>query len=152
MKHVGIVIVAAALGFGGGFAVARGPATALAASAPLTVQRIDLGALTFADLPATTPPGTLRTETLVVQDGATVGVQIGTVPKHFHADANEIQYVIDGTGTEWLGDEQVALKPGIMLVIPKGTPHGGSIESSGHLKIIAIKTPPQAPGDTHLLP
>jgi mannose-6-phosphate isomerase-like protein (cupin superfamily) len=94
----------------------------------------------------------VRTNGLVSQDGATVGIQIGTVPKHYHADANEIQYVIDGTGTEWLGDKQVALKPGIMLIIPKGTPHGGSTETSGHLKIIAIKTPPQAPDDTHMLP
>jgi mannose-6-phosphate isomerase-like protein (cupin superfamily) len=39
-----------------------------------------------------------------------------------------------------------------MLIIPKGTPHGGSTETSGHLKIIAIKTPPQAPDDTHMLP
>ena len=37
----------------------------------------------------------------------------------------KIQYVVDGTGTEWLGDKQVALKPGIMLLIPHDTPHGG---------------------------
>jgi mannose-6-phosphate isomerase-like protein (cupin superfamily) len=150
MKPIGIV-VAVAVAFGCGFCVARATSSAVAAVLPLTAQRIDLATLTYDDLPAPAA-GTLRVQTLVAQDGATVGVQIGTVPKHYHADANEIQYVIDGTGTEWLGDTQVALKPGILLIIPKGVPHGGSVETSGRLKILAIKTPPQAPGDTHLLP
>jgi mannose-6-phosphate isomerase-like protein (cupin superfamily) len=123
MKQVATVAAAVFVAFGAGFGAAH-----LAAGSPLHAKG------------------------LVSQDGMTVGVQIGIVPKHYHADANEVQYVVDGTGTEWLGDKQVALKPGIMLIIPKGTPHGGSTETSGHLKIIALKTPPQAPDDTHLLP
>jgi quercetin dioxygenase-like cupin family protein len=83
-------------------------------------------------------------------DGATVQVQIGTVPKHYHSDANEIQVVMSGSGTEWLGDKQVALKPGTMLIIPAGTPHGGTTDSN--LKIVAIKTPPQASTDFHPTP
>ena len=79
-------------------------------------------------------------------------MQIGVVVKHYHADANEVQYIIDGTGTEWLGDRQVALKPGVMLIIPKGKPHGGTVETSGHVKYLSIKTPPQAPDDLHPLP
>jgi len=88
----------------------------------------------------------LHAKGFVSQDGMTVGIQIGIVPKHYHADANEVQYVVDGVGTEWLGDKQVALKPRHHADHPKGTPHGGSIETSGHLKIIALKTPPQAAG------
>jgi mannose-6-phosphate isomerase-like protein (cupin superfamily) len=47
------------------------------------------------------------------EDGAVIRIQIGTVPKHCHVDANEMQYVIDGMGTEWLGDKQIALKPAL---------------------------------------
>jgi mannose-6-phosphate isomerase-like protein (cupin superfamily) len=152
MKQIATVAAAVLVAFGAGFGVAHLTAPAAAASVPMTPQVVDLGALTSSDL-APSPGGpNVRAKGLVSADGATIGIQIGTVPKHYHADANEIQYVIDGTGTEWLGDKQVALKPGIMLIIPKGTPHGGSTETSGHLKIIAIKTPPQAPDDTHPLP
>jgi mannose-6-phosphate isomerase-like protein (cupin superfamily) len=77
-------------------------------------------------------------------------VQIGTVFKHYHADANEIQIVLAGGGTEWLGDKQVPLKPGMLLVIRAGTAHGGTTDPG--LKIVAIKTPPQAATDVHPLP
>ena len=50
-----------------------------------------------------------------------------------------IQIVISGSGTEWLGDKQVALKPGTMLIIPAGTPHAGTTEPN--LKIVAIEDP-----------
>jgi mannose-6-phosphate isomerase-like protein (cupin superfamily) len=89
---------------------------------------------------------------LVIADGATLQVQMGPTPKHFHALANEIQYVVEGSGTEWLGDRQVALKPGDLLIIPKGTPHGSLTDTSGTLKLIAMKTPPQAADDFHVMP
>jgi mannose-6-phosphate isomerase-like protein (cupin superfamily) len=151
MKQPLTVAATVLVAFGAGFGAAHLTAPAGAAAVPMTPQVVDIGAMTLNDLPATAPGNPLHAEGLVSQDGTTVGVQIGIVPKHYHADANEIQYIVDGVGTEWLGDKQVALKPGIMLIIPKGTPHGGSVETTGHLKIIAIKTPPQAPDDTHLL-
>jgi len=122
-----------------------------AAAPPLQAAAIDLAALQPADLPAPSPATpNLRSRTLVVADGATAAVQIGTVFKHYHADANEIQLVLAGGGTEWLGNQQVALHPGMLLIIPMGTPHGGTTDPN--LKIFAIKTPPQAPTDTHALP
>jgi mannose-6-phosphate isomerase-like protein (cupin superfamily) len=84
----------------------------------------------------------------VSADGATISVQNGMVPKHMHPNTNEMQYILEGTGTIWLGDKQVTVKPGDLVVIPKGTPHGGT---SAPLKAIAIKTPPQAPDDTKML-
>jgi mannose-6-phosphate isomerase-like protein (cupin superfamily) len=152
MKQIATVTTALAVAFGAGFGAAHLSAPAAAASAPLTAQAIDLAAITTADLKPTGPGSPVSAKGLVAQDGMTLGVQIGPAPKHFHADANEFQYVIDGTGTEWLGDKQVALKPGMLLIIPKGTTHGGSVETTGHLKLIAIKTPPQAPDDTHPVP
>ena len=146
-----VALAALSLAFAAGVAAGH-VAPAGAALIAMTPQVIDLGAITPDDLPTPAPGAKYRTKTLVSQDGATVAVQIGVVAKHYHADANEIQYVIDGNGTEFLGDKQVPLKPGDLVLIPKGTPHAGSIETSGHLKLLSIKTPPQAPDDTHPLP
>jgi mannose-6-phosphate isomerase-like protein (cupin superfamily) len=115
---------------------------------------IDLAALTPADLPKPEPGANsrLRTTELVDEPGAVIRVQIGTVPKHYHQDANEIRYVVGGYGTEWLGNKRISLKPGLMLIIPKTVVHGGLVETRGRLKMIAIKTPPQAPTDNHRVP
>ena len=112
-----------------------------AQTVPLAPAAIDIAALTDADLPATPNPD-LRSKTLVVTDQATLAVQTGNVGKHYHAKSDE------GTGTAWLGDRLVDIKPGMLLVIPKGTAHAGTVASSGRFKAIAIKVPPQASGDT----
>jgi len=152
MRRILVTAASAAVLFGAGFGAARLIPPAQAATMPAVPQLIDLATLTAADLPSPAPNAKVVSKMYLSQDGATVAVQIGTVPKHFHADANEVQYVVDGTGTEWLGDKEITLRPGVMLVIPKGTAHGGTTETTGHLKIIAIKTPPQAADDVHLVP
>jgi mannose-6-phosphate isomerase-like protein (cupin superfamily) len=68
-----------------------------------------------------------------------------------HPNTNEIQYILDGTGTIWLGDKEVHVKPGDLVIIPKGTAHGGTKPDGRPIKAIAIKTPPQPAGDTKLL-
>jgi mannose-6-phosphate isomerase-like protein (cupin superfamily) len=94
----------------------------------------------------------LRSRTLVSTEYGTVAVQSGNVMKHFHADANEIQIVLDGSGSFWLGDNEVQVKPGDFVVIPKGVPHAGSHATSGRFRSIAIKLPPQRPDDVHPVP
>ena len=93
----------------------------------------------------------LRSKAFVIQDGMTLAVQAGPVPKHYHQNANEIQYYLEGTGTIWLGDKEVQIKPGDLVIIPKGTAHGGTKTDGAPFKAIAIKTPPQAPDDIKLL-
>ena len=93
----------------------------------------------------------MRSKLFVAADGMTISIQDGNVGKHMHPNTNEIQYILDGTGTIWLGDKEVTVKPGDLVIIPKGTPHGGTKPISGQVKAIAIKTPPQAPDDTKLL-
>jgi hypothetical protein len=44
------------------------------------------------------------------------------------------------------GDRR-ASKPGTLIIIPKGTAHGGTIVTSGPVKAIAIKIPPQPKDD-----
>ena len=97
--------------------------------------------------------GGMRSKLFVAADGMTISIQDGNVGKHMHPNTNEIQYILDGTGTIWLGDKEVKVKPGDLIVIPKGTPHGGTKPDSGSapIKAIALKTPPQAPDDTKLL-
>jgi len=90
-------------------------------------------------------------DTFVSVDGATISIQDGSPPKHLHPNANEIQYILEGKGTIWLGDKEVAVKQGDLVIIPKGTPHGGTKPDGRTIKAIAIKTPPQAPDDTKLL-
>lgn len=121
--------------------------------ATLAPQIINLVAMSQEDIGPQVPNmGTLRSKTLVATPQGTVGVQAGNVPKHYHTSADEIQYVISGKGTFWLGNEQREVGPGDLIVIPKGVAHAGSIATSGDFKALAIKLPPQAAGDTHLLP
>jgi mannose-6-phosphate isomerase-like protein (cupin superfamily) len=95
--------------------------------------------------------GGMRSRTFFKADGATISIQDGNAPKHLHPNANEIQYILEGTGTIWLGDKEVHVKPGDLVVIPKGTAHGGTKPDGRSIKAIAIKTPPQTPDDIKLL-
>jgi mannose-6-phosphate isomerase-like protein (cupin superfamily) len=94
------------------------------------------------------PSGTgLRSKGFLNEPGMTLAVQQGPVPKHKHMTAHEIQYYLEGTGTIWLGDKEVQIKPGDLVIIPKGVTHGGTKTDGAPFKAIAIKTPPQAQGD-----
>ena len=116
----------------------------------ITAQIIHTGELEGEGLGLPSGSG-LRSRMFVSADGATVSVQDGNVPKHMHLNANEMQFILEGTGTIWLGDKEVKVKPGDLVVIPKGTPHGGTKPEGRPFKTIAIKTPPQALDDTKLL-
>ena len=125
-------------------------ADAHAESAPLTPMMIDLSAMKHADLPTTSNPE-MNAKGLVVTDNATIGIQSGNVAKHNHPKTDEIQYIIEGSGAMWLGGERKEFKPGTLIIIPKGTAHGGTIVTSGPVKAIAIKIPPQPANDTVFL-
>ncbi|HMM93111.1 cupin domain-containing protein [Bradyrhizobium sp.] len=116
----------------------------------ITAQVIHTGELEGDALSPANAAG-MRNKTFVVAEGATVAVQDGSPPKHLHANAHEIQYILEGTGTIWLGDKEVRVKPGDLVIIPKGTPHAGTKPDGRTIKAIAIKTPPQAPDDVKLL-
>jgi len=87
----------------------------------------------------------------VSADGATISIQDGNVGKHMHLNTNEIQYILEGTGTIWLGDKEVTVKPGDLIVIPRARHMAAPSRTARALKAIAIKTPPQAPDDTKML-
>jgi mannose-6-phosphate isomerase-like protein (cupin superfamily) len=117
----------------------------------MTAQIINIPGLVGDALGTASPTG-FRSRMLASADGATFSVQVGNVPKHMHPKTNEIQYIVEGTGTIWLGDKEVKVKPGDLVFIPMGTAHGGTKqEGDVPIKAIAIKTPPQPPDDTKLL-
>ncbi|MBN8714137.1 MAG: cupin domain-containing protein [Xanthomonadales bacterium] len=128
----------------------RALAEARAEPAPLQAEVIDLMALGHDDLPATGNPQ-MRARSLVVTDSGTLGIQSGNVAKHRHMHTTEVQYIIAGSGAMWLGNERREFKPGSLIVIPAGTAHGGTLVHEGPVKALAIKLPPQPPGDIEYL-
>lgn len=126
---------------------AHAQASAPAAAPSLVPMIIDVAALKDADLAATSNPD-LRSKGFVATPSGTIAVQMGNVAKHIHGNTDEIQYIVEGTGTAWLGGEKREIRPGMLIVIPRGTPHAGTEAVSGRFKAIAIKLPPQDPKDT----
>jgi mannose-6-phosphate isomerase-like protein (cupin superfamily) len=118
-----------------------------AAAAPLQPMMIDLEALKHGDLPKTPNPE-MNSRMMVVTDSGTIQLQSGSVAKHMHPKTDEIQYIVEGSGAMWLGGERKDFKPGTLIIIPKGTAHGGTIVASGPVKALAIKLPPQPADDT----
>ncbi|HEX8884895.1 MAG TPA: cupin domain-containing protein [Noviherbaspirillum sp.] len=116
----------------------------------LAPQMIDLMALKHADLPETANPE-MHNRMLVNTENATIAIQSGNVAKHLHPKTDEIQYIVEGSGAMWLGNERKEFKPGTLIIIPKGTAHGGTIVANGPVKAIAIKIPPQPKDDTTFL-
>ena len=141
--------IAIAAAFAAGCGVTHLLRPALAAE-NIMAQVIHTGELSDDTLGQPNAGGT-RSKMFVSADGATVSVQNGMVPKHMHPNTNEMQYILEGTGTIWLGDKEVTVKPGDLVIIPKGTPHGGTKPNGRTIKAIAIKTPPQAPDDIKML-
>jgi mannose-6-phosphate isomerase-like protein (cupin superfamily) len=155
MRHTTATLaVAIAAAFGAGIAVTPLSnhlfADAHAQGAPLQAQIIDLAGMKHDDIPKTALPE-MNSKALVVTESGTVGIQSGNVAKHIHPKTDEIQYIIEGSGAMWLGSERREFKAGSLIVIPKGTAHGGTIVTSGPVKAIAIKLPPQPANDTQFV-
>ena len=145
-----VFVASVAVAFAAGGAASRYLPQAFAAE-PITAQIIHVPDLTGDALGPASPTG-LRSKMFVSADGMTISVQDGNVPKHMHPNTNEFQYILEGTGTIWLGDKEVKVKPGDLVIIPKGTAHAGTKPDGRPFKAIAIKTPPQPPNDTTMLP
>jgi quercetin dioxygenase-like cupin family protein len=107
--------------------------------------------LTLADFPSPNPAlPNLRTKTLAQVDSTVFAYSMGGAPKHTHAGTTEVQLILAGTGTEWLGDKQIPIAPGTFVLIPPNTPHGGL--TGGPFRLFTVKTPPQDSTDYHMVP
>jgi mannose-6-phosphate isomerase-like protein (cupin superfamily) len=149
MKHIRTLVMLA-LAFAAGAFVSRLPEPARAA-APVVAMSIDLNALTPADFASPNPAlPNLRTKTLAQVDSTVFAYAEGGAPKHTHAGTTEVQVILAGTGTEWLGDKQIPIAPGTFILIPPNTAHSGF--TGGPFRLFTVKTPPQDPTDYHMLP
>jgi mannose-6-phosphate isomerase-like protein (cupin superfamily) len=150
MKHARILVMLA-LAFAAGALVSRLPQPAGAAAPPVVATSINLNTLTPADFSVSPALPAVRTKNLQQVDSTVFAYQIiDAAPKHVHAGTTEVQLILAGTGTEWLGDKQVPISPGTFLVIPPNTAHAGF--TGGPFRIYTVKTPPQDPSDYHMVP
>ena len=62
----------------------------------------------------------------------------GEMPLHKHKLRSEIVYVLAGTGSFFLGKETIALKPGLIIHIPVGIPHGFKLDGDGRVLLVAV--------------
>ena len=148
--HLASVGIAFAAGLAASPFLQHAWSDAHAEAAPLQPMMIDLMALHHADLPKTSNPE-MNNRMLVVTEQGTMQLQSGNVAKHMHPKTDEIQYIVEGSGSMWLGSERKEFKPGTLIIIPKGTAHAGTIVTNGPVKAIAVKLPPQPADDTVFL-
>ena len=83
-----------------------------------------------------------------------VEVSMGTT--HYHEGYDEVYYVLSGKGELIAGEQQFALRPGAVAVIPRGIPHSLAAEATEEagdmLKFIIFGTPPMEINDERAAP
>jgi len=57
--------------------------------------------------------------------------------KHYHKGCTEYYYILEGSGTMELGEDEVQLRPGTAIVIPPGLAHRGY----GDFKALIVGVP-----------
>ena len=62
---------------------------------------------------------------------------------HVHESLDEILYVVAGEGVVRIGDEDTSLRPGVVVVLPKGSRHG--FERRGKNPLVLVSTLAGAP-------
>lgn len=65
-------------------------------------------------------------------------------PFHHHPTREEIIYVVSGQAEQWCGQEHRILKPGEMVLVPKGEVHGTYNPFREPVVFLAILAPAQA--------
>ncbi len=65
---------------------------------------------------------------------------------HRHPEREELLYVIDGKGEQWVDRERRTLKAGESAYIPKDTVHGFYNTSKRMATFLAVLSPARAPG------
>jgi hypothetical protein len=92
-----VLVTSVAVAFAAGLGAARFVPPAWAAET-ITAQIVHVPDLNGEALGMASGTG-LRSKMLVSADGMTISVQDGNVPKHMHPNTNEMQYILEGTGT-----------------------------------------------------
>ncbi len=74
-------------------------------------------------------------------------VDIHDAKLHYHQRTDEFYYVIDGQGTMILDDEEIELKQGVVVYVPRGVKH----KAIGKLKVLTVCIPRGVLSDVHEL-
>ncbi|MBI3417836.1 MAG: cupin domain-containing protein [Verrucomicrobia bacterium] len=84
------------------------------------------------------------------KDGAAAEVhhlEITDAKLHFHERTDEIYYVIDGHGWMRLADDEIEVRPGQVIYVPRGVKH----KAWGALKVLVVCVPRGVLHDVHEL-
>ena len=74
----------------------------------------------------------------------TVGAVKEEIKPHRHHDGAHVLYIVSGGGTMTHGDLTITLKPGMIVHVPVGVPHGIKAEG-GELTFVDFAQPPFDP-------
>jgi quercetin dioxygenase-like cupin family protein len=74
-------------------------------------------------------------------------VRIQDAKLHYHERTDEFYYVISGTGTMVLDDDEIELHPGVVVYIPRGIRH----KAIGDLTVLTVCIPRGVLHDVHEL-
>jgi len=74
-------------------------------------------------------------------------VEIEAAKLHYHERTDEVYYVIAGTGTMVLDDDQIEVHAGVVVYVPRGTRH----KAVGRLTVLTVCIPPGVLDDIHEL-
>jgi len=72
-------------------------------------------------------------------------VEIRDAKLHYHERTDEFYYVVDGSGTMVLDDEEIELHPGVVVYVPRGVRH----KAVGRLTILTVCIPRGVLNDIH---
>jgi mannose-6-phosphate isomerase-like protein (cupin superfamily) len=74
-------------------------------------------------------------------------VEIENARLHYHEKTDEIYYVIDGEGTMVLDGEEIGLRKGVVVYVPRGMKH----KAIGKLTVLTVCIPRGVLHDVHEL-
>jgi mannose-6-phosphate isomerase-like protein (cupin superfamily) len=74
-------------------------------------------------------------------------VEIDNAKLHYHARTDEFYYIIEGEGTMILDDDQVPVKKGVVVYVPRGVKH----KAVGQLTVLTVCIPRGVLADIHEL-
>jgi len=84
------------------------------------------------------------------KDGAAAEVhhlEITHAKLHYHKQTDEIYYIIDGSGRMRLDNDEIELRPGAVVYVPRGIKH----KAWGNLKVLVVCIPRGVLNDVHEL-
>jgi mannose-6-phosphate isomerase-like protein (cupin superfamily) len=74
-------------------------------------------------------------------------VEIDNAKLHYHAQTDEVYYIIDGQGTMVLDDDEIEVHKGVVVYVPRGVKH----KAVGKLTVLTVCMPRGVLHDVHEL-